>query len=159
MPAHAGRSMPVNAGRGLNPRPERSTPARAEEQSPETKINPLPLLVLPLRALCRSGVEPPTGTIHPRRGRGTESRKQKSIPCLCSCCRSASSMCPFPICRRIAMGRFQTPERRRWQVAVFRTLFLCFRVGGSFRSGVEPPTGTRTTDIFFPPRFCGIIRG
>ena len=28
--------------------------------------------------LCRSGVEPPTGTIHPRESSGTESRKQKS---------------------------------------------------------------------------------
>ena len=29
--------------------------------------------------LCRSGVEPPTGTIHPRESRGTEDRKQESI--------------------------------------------------------------------------------
>ena len=27
--------MPVYAGRGLNPRPERSTPAKAEQQSPK----------------------------------------------------------------------------------------------------------------------------
>ena len=31
------------------------------------------------RTLCRSGVEPPTGTIHPRESRGTEDRKQKSM--------------------------------------------------------------------------------
>ena len=27
---------------------------------------------------------------------------------------------------------------------VFCLLFLCPRVGGSFRSGVQPPTGTRS---------------
>ena len=29
--------------------------------------------------LSRSGVEPPTGTIHPRESRGTEDRRQKSM--------------------------------------------------------------------------------
>ena len=28
---------------------------------------------------CRSGVEPPTGMIHPRESRGTEDRKRKPI--------------------------------------------------------------------------------
>ena len=31
------------------------------------------------RSLSRSGVEPPTGTIHPRESRGTEDRRQKSM--------------------------------------------------------------------------------
>ena len=32
-------------------------------------------------------------------------------------------------------------------VFVFRPLFPCFRVGGSFRSGVQPPTGSSKTGI------------
>ena len=31
------------------------------------------------RGLCRSGVEPPTGMIHPRESNGTTDRRQKSI--------------------------------------------------------------------------------
>ena len=77
MPVHAGHAGRVLsrpcAGRGLNPRPERSTPARTREQSPENKNAPDG----GSRPLSRSGVEPPTGTIHPRRDAGTEPRKQK----------------------------------------------------------------------------------
>ena len=74
------RSMPVNAGRGLNPRPERSTPAKY-----------LPVIPNP----------------------------ERHLHC-CSCCRRAAI---------------------RVKIFVFRLSFPCFRVGGSFRSGVQPPTG------------------
>ena len=36
-PSGLSRSGPVRAGRGLNPRPESSTPARAEEQPTESR--------------------------------------------------------------------------------------------------------------------------
>ena len=40
---------------------------------------------MPCRSsLCRSGVAPPTGTIHPRKGRGAEDRKQSKDPFPCA---------------------------------------------------------------------------
>ena len=87
------------AGRGLNPRPERSTHAKAGEQRTEN-MNQLKdslrgrtfsgfgitgehLAGMELSDLvpvfCRSGVEPPTGTIHPRESRGTAHGKHESI--------------------------------------------------------------------------------
>ena len=103
------RRMPVKipcAGRGLHPRPERSTPAKAEEQQTENKnqlkdsfrgclsgfgiadgylawvdhSDPAPFLLRRSSwCWCRSGVAPPTGKLHPRESRGTTDRKQESI--------------------------------------------------------------------------------
>ena len=49
-------------------------------------ISVVPKRLAPI--LCRSGVAPPTGTIHPRESRGTADRKQESIK------RSISGGCP-----------------------------------------------------------------
>ena len=40
--------------------------------------------------LCRSGVKPPTGMIHPRKGRGTEDRNQEGY---CRICCSRFGVC------------------------------------------------------------------
>ena len=77
------------------------------------------------RTLRRSGVEPPTGTIHPRQ---ISTRNSKS-------------------------GKAQ-PEIN--PLTVFCPLFLCPCVDGSFRSGVQPPTGSRresSTPAKYLPRF------
>ena len=68
--------------------------------------------------LCRSGVEPPTEKLHPRESRGAADGKQESI-------------------KRFISGD------------VFPDLGLreIFGGGGSFRSGVQPPTGS---DSFAP---------
>ena len=59
---------------------------------------------------CRSGVEPPTGTIHPRESRGTEVRKQES------------------------KDSFRGMPFRIWNYG--RTFSGC----GAFRSEIQPPT-------------------
>ena len=74
--------------------------------------------------LCRSGVAPPTGTIHPRRGRGTESRKQKS--------RNLFSDIPFQIPEPV--GECRSSLSRSKPIGGFLPTLS--------RSGVEPPTGT-----------------
>ena len=57
------------SGRGFNPRPaqDESIP----EKSPPTQQRKL--------ILCRSGVAPPTGKLHPRENRGTADKKQESM--------------------------------------------------------------------------------
>ena len=39
--------------------------------------------------------------------------------------------------------RFRIRRPANKLISIFYPLFLCFRVDGSFRSGVQPPTGTR----------------
>ena len=64
-------------------------------------------------SLSRSGVEPPTGKLHPRESRGTADGKQGSI-------------------KKFILGdAFPDLELRE-----------IFGGGGSFRSGVQPPTGS-----------------
>ena len=71
---------------------------------------------------CRSGVEPPTGTIHPRKGRGTESEKQKSIPCLCSRHLYAGrGLNPRPERSTPAGAEEQSPENKNQSLAFTRT--------------------------------------
>ena len=122
-----------------------------------------------LRAgLCRSGVEPPTGTIHPRGGRGTADRRQDkdsfrgdAFPDLelrTDIWRGWS----FPPCAgrgfnpRPAQNRNYPPTRNIHPQlpnsenyspkcdSCLLTLIQCPCGGGSFRSGVQPPTGTRS---------------
>ena len=78
--------------------------------APQSKTNLEPILE-PI--LSRSGVEPPTGTIHPRESRGTEDRKQES--------------------KKVHFGEMSF---RIWNCE------RIFDGGGAFRSGVQPPTGT-----------------
>ena len=93
----------------------------------------------------RSGVQPPTGSgflfsglCSPafawvdRSGRGFNPRPAQDFCFLDSV--------PLLSCGWIVPVGGSTPDRLR--IFVFRALFLCFRVGGSFRSGVQPPTGS-----------------
>ena len=116
------------AGRGLNPRPESSTPVEYPPaiSNPERHLlrNKSLIFVFCLLFLCfrvdgsfRSGVQPPTGS-------KTESSISVEYP-----------------------PAILNPERHLLRneslIFVFYPLFLCFRVGGSFQSGVQPPTGSR----------------
>ena len=119
--------------------------------------------------LCRSGVEPPTGTIHPRESRGTTDRKQESIKgfvsgeCLSGFGVSGDiwrgwsfpvlagrGLNPRPERSTHAKAGEQQTENRSQSKDLFRgnvfpdlELWGIFGGGGAFRSGVQPPTGSR----------------
>ena len=121
------------SGRGFNPRPAQVTGSiTSERKTPDRKASS-PLNVRPrfqiwvfcFLLLCfrvggsfRSGVQPPTGSI-------TSDRKAPPTP---------NASLQFQI-------RKASPEMNL--LTVFCPLLLCPRVGGSFRSGVQPPTGSR----------------
>ena len=78
-----------HSGRGFNPRPAQGRPAfpnRHKQERINNTISALRFRFPCLRgrtlrrpwALSRSGVAPPTGTIHPRESRGTTDEKQES---------------------------------------------------------------------------------
>ena len=159
------------AGRGLNPRPERSTHAKAGEQrtenrnqyldgSPDSELQEGIGRGWSFPTLCRSGVEPPTGTIHPRESRGTTDRKQKSISRRLSGFGIAggywagvelSDLVPVGGCtpdRNDPPTRKQGNNGQKIEINVLsafqiRNCIGIFGGGGSFRSGVQPPTGSR----------------
>ena len=111
--------------------------------------------------LCRSGVEPPTGMIHPRESIGwmTENRKIRagnalpdlefwadiwwgwSVP---SFCRSGVEPPTGMIHPRESIG-WMTENRKIRAGNALPNLKArqIFGGGGSFRSGVQPPTGSR----------------
>ena len=97
------------------------------QNRPEKKIPPLcrsaPIGGCP-PTLCRSRVEPPTGTIHPRESRGTKDRKQEST---------------------IRETPFQIRDRKGvdWRMLVVFVLIGECR-SSLRRSGVEPPTLRRS---------------
>ena len=180
----SGPALPVgnNAGRGLNPRPERSTPAKYSPTLPNSSppspykssyfcplssalawvdhsgrgFNPRPaqgrnappLLVawgttpdrhkvgtLPLCWLRNADYQIPVRSIGQdlllpvgnRAGRGLHPRPERSTPAKSPPTLPNSSSSPLP-----------NPSH-------FRSSLLCSCVDGSFRSGVQPPTGTDPT--------------
>ena len=108
----------LRVGRGLNPRPE-------------SEMNLLiDFFVFCLLLLCsrvggsfRSGVQPPTGS---RSESSTHAEYALVIP----------NPEKYPSEMNLLIGFF-----------VFCLLLLCSRVGGSFRSGVQPPTGIDPTGL------------
>ena len=108
------------AGRGLNPRPERSTPAKYPPVTPNPERPPSCesfCFLASIQCPCvggsfRSGVQPPTGT-----------RSERYIPA------EYLPATPNP-------ARFPLRES-----SCFLSSIQCPCVGGSFRSGVQPPTG------------------
>ena len=119
--------------------------------------------------MSESGVGPPTGTIHPRESRGTTDRKQESIKgfvsgeCL-SGFRVAGDIWrgwsfpvlagrglnPRPERSTHAKAEEQQTENRSQSKDLFRGNVFpdlefrgIFGGGGAFRSGVQPPTGSR----------------
>ena len=119
-----GQNTRIGAGRGLNPRPERSTPAECPPATPNLESPPpreSSCFLSSIQCPCvggsfRSGVQPPTGT-----------RLERSTP----------AECPP------ATPNLESPPPR--ESSCFLSSIQCPRVGGSFRSGVQPPTGTSST--------------
>ena len=118
------------------------------------------MILLEPVGLCRSGVEPPTGKLHPRKGGGTTDRKRESIKRFI-----AEDVFPGLELREdiwrgwiVPVGG-STPDRRRngaphlrliflpcrkkWMRLSVAHLFLLFdlRLPELCRSGVGPPTG------------------
>ena len=108
------------AGRGLNPRPERSTPAKYPPATPNPARFPLresSCFLAFIQCPCvdgsfRSGVQPTTGT---RSERYTHAKYPPVTP----------NPARPPSCKSFC----------------FLAFIQCPCVGGSFRSGVQPPTG------------------
>ena len=123
--------------------------------------------------MSRSGVEPPTGTIHPRQisaptPKPTRHSLHKSsyflpfiqCPCVGGSFRSGVQPPTGKRSERSTPTKYppKTPNPARHsprESSYFPSSIQCSRVGGSFRSGVQPPTGTRTersTPAKYPPK-------
>ena len=120
-----GPALPVgnSAGRGLNPRPERSTPAKylltfslSAFRYRWSKSSSLPVVK-------ESGPALPVGN---NAGRGLNPRPERSTP--------AKSPPTLP----------NSSPPSPYKSSYFLSSVLCSCVGGSFRSGVQPPTGTKS---------------
>ena len=120
-------------------------------------------------SLCRSGVEPPTGTIHPRQISLRNSKSEKTSPAMnllidsyflssVQCPRvdgsfrsgvqpptgsRPESSTPAKYFSTISKSGKTSPAINLPIDSYFLSSVQCPRVGGSFRSGVQPPTGSR----------------
>ena len=131
-----GPALPVinRAGRGLPPRPERSTPAKyllgfslSTFYCRCSKSSSLPVVK-------EFGPALPVGN---NAGRGLPPRPERSTPAKYSPTLPNSSP-PSP-----------------YKSSYFLSSVLCSCVGGSFRSGVQPPTGTKSERS--PSAGCGML--
>ena len=172
-----------HSGRGFNPRPAQGRPTfpnRHKQERINNTISALRFRFPCLRgrtlrrpwALSRSGVAPPTGTIHPRESRGTTDEKQESNKRFIS-----GEVFPDLELREDIWRGWSfpvggsTPDRHQQERvnSALRFRFPCLR-GWTLRrpwtlsrSGVAPPTGTIhprppvvIPDIFIPR---GWVRG